>query len=408
MTPTHKALTRGPAVDDPVAARRAGADWLSLALIDARNHLLRWLAALENSAHGALAPAAGLPSALWLAGHAAWWAEYWIVRNVQAQRGEAADPQGPRLASVDLQADAFHPSRRPQACIAAPQWDDCASVRAYLSDTLEAVLELLDVAGEDDAALHYYRLALRLEDRTVEELIALAQAVGVTDGPWPAQRPLPDRAPLWLPARRFELGSAPGGLVPGAERWAHPVALPAGEIDAQPVNWARWAEFARDGGYDEPRWWQPEGWAWLQAGQRRAPRYVEQQQPSVVLQRQGRLQRVPGAQAAAHVTRHEAMAWCQWAGRRLPTEAEWERAACEAEGLGFSWGQVLEWVAGRAECWPGHNTPPGDVGPLPQTASAVLRGASAWTPARLAHARARRFEPAEADLMPSGFRSCAI
>ena len=330
------------------------------------------------------------------------------MRNVQAQRGEAADPRGPRLASVDLQADAFHPSRRLAACEAPPLWDDPSGVRAYLSDTLEAVLELLDVTGDDDAALYYYRLALQLEDHTVEQLAALAQAVGVEDGPWPAQRSLPDRAPLWLPAQVFELGSVPGGLVPGAERWAHPVSVPAGEIDAQPVSWARWAEFAQDGGYDEPGWWQPEGWAWVQATQRRAPRYVEQQGRRVVLQRQGRLQQVPGSQAAAHVTRHEAMAWCQWAGRRLPTEAEWERAACQAAGLGFSWGQVLEWVAGRSAPWPGHERPPGEICPLPDPPTAVLRGASAWTPRRLAQARARRFAAPDADLLPSGFRSCAV
>jgi hypothetical protein len=84
-------------VDDPVAARQAGADWLSLALIDARNRTLRWLGAIDGAPAGPLRPAGGLPSALWLAGHAGWWGEHWVLRHVQAQRGERADPQGPRL-----------------------------------------------------------------------------------------------------------------------------------------------------------------------------------------------------------------------------------------------------------------------------------------------------------------------
>ena len=97
-------LQTAAAIHDPVRMRQAGADLLSLALIDARNHSLRWLAAFEPQL-GDLAPSADVDPPLWLVGHAAWFQEYWVSRNVQRQRGEAADAARPRLASIDARAD---------------------------------------------------------------------------------------------------------------------------------------------------------------------------------------------------------------------------------------------------------------------------------------------------------------
>ncbi|MBI3154878.1 MAG: SUMF1/EgtB/PvdO family nonheme iron enzyme [Burkholderiales bacterium] len=396
------------ALESTGAARRADAARLSLALIEARNLTLAWLAAFEASAHGAGAPLAAGPGAAWRIGHAAWWTDHWIVRHVHAQRGERGDAARPRLAPADpVCAAAFDPARRVYAAAGALELPPPAALRAYLADTLEAALELLARAAADDDALHFHRLALLHEDRLGETLAALAQSAGLEEGPWPPAAPArAQRAPLWLPAQRFMLGAEPGGVVPGAERWAHEVAIPEFEIDAQPVNWARLAEFAEDGAYDEPRWWTPAGWAWAQTVERRAPRDVEQLRHGVVRLARGRLQRAAAAQAVANVTRHEAEAWCRWAGRRLPTEPEWELAACRAASRGFVWGDVLEWVAGRARPWPGHAPVAGDPDPLVPGA-AVLRGASSATPRRSAHPRARRFVADTDDLWPCGFRSCA-
>src|SRR5438445_113265 len=77
-------------------------------------------------------------------------------------------------------------------------------------------------------------------------------------------------------APRGRLGSEPGGFVFDREKWAHELALPEFEIDAQAVSWAQYGEFVEDGGYDEARHWSPAGWAWVQAEGRRTPRYVDQ------------------------------------------------------------------------------------------------------------------------------------
>ncbi len=327
------------------------------------------------------------------------------MRNVQAQRGEACDAARPRLASIDPGLAAwFEGLGAAPAGVLAPSE---SAVRAYLVETLELTLDLLNTASPDDASLYFFRLALMHEDRCAEALAVQAQAAGIDGGPWLPVPGRADAAPLQLPAQVVRVGSAAGGLVPANERWAHEIQVPELEIDAQIVNWGRYAEFVHDGGYDEERWWSTEGWRWAQAQRRRAPRYVEQMRQGVVLEQRGRLVRASANRPAMHVTCHEARAWCEWAGRRLPTEAEWELAASVVGRSGFAWGDALEWVAGNARGWPGHQPLPGDLDPIPSQPAAVLRGSCWMSHPRLAHPKARRFSAPDADAAFCGFRSCA-
>ncbi|MBA4175685.1 MAG: hypothetical protein C0505_03865 [Leptothrix sp. (in: Bacteria)] len=377
-------------LDDAHGVRHAGAELLSLALIDSRNHLLQALGEDET------------PDTLRLAAHAGWFQEYWIARHVQRQRGEACAAGGVRLASIEPRIDRW---LAPDG--AAP---DPEALRDYLVGTLEITLELLaglPASAQTDAALHHYRCSLLHEDR-LGELLAVRLNLGAP----PARA---DRPALALPAQRFMMGTPRGGgLVPHNERWAFEVAVPEFEIDAVPVSWARYVEFVADGGYDRAGLWTEAGWAWVQAVGRRAPGRVEQLAGGVLVVRgRGRtaaLQRASGAQPALHVTRYEAEAWCRWAGRRLPTEPEWELAARVGGGLGFVWGDVFEWVAGSARPWPDAGVPaPGALDALPVRAGVgVLRGGSFATRRRWCHPRARRFAAPERDDLYSGFRSCAL
>lgn len=398
------------ALDDAQAIRHADAELLSLALIDARNRTLRWLAAFE--ARAALTPDDGGASPLWLAARAGAWQDRWIARNLQRQRGEGCDPGAPGLAPADAAIDAWVADAQALPAV------DADALRAWLAQTLDLTLELLVAAGSDDAALHFFRFALLHEDRLGEALAERATELQLPAEGEPAlpQRALPARPardPLWLPAQRFELGSPVGGAVPENERWAHEIDVPDFEIDAQPVGWAQFVEFGEDGGYDRRELWSEAGWAWLQSGpraeSRRAPRHVEQLRGGVLALRQGRLQRVAIGQPVLHASRFEAEAWCRWVGRRLPTEAEWELAALTAGARGFVWGDVFEWVAGSARAWPGHRTGPGSLDPIPAPGTmGVLRGASWMTRLRRRHAKARRFAPPASDTIFCGFRSCAL
>ena len=428
-------MSAPPGLEDARAARSAGAPWLSVALMDARNRTLRWLGRFEGAeqpdarAMGARrAAATELPEPWRLIGRAGWFQEFWVARHVQRARGAQADSLATRLASIEPLADAWfdplraRPARReagagigqgePAGDLPPPTF---ASLRAYLAATLETTLELLETAEPTDEGLHVYRLALRHEDRLGERLACLAHWCGIGPGsgeglgaPPPAR---PEREPLGVPARRFRPGVPPGapGFVPLNELGGQEEAVPEFEIDAQAVSWARFVPFAEDGGYDDPRWWSEDGWAWVQASGRRAPRGVAQWRGAVVLERLGRLVRVPAGEAAAHLSFHEAQAWCRWAGRRLPTEIEWELAASSAGPRGFVWADVREWAAGRARLWPGAagRSVAGCVPPDPALGLRVLRGASSWTTPRDRQLHARCFVAPWRDELFCGFRSCA-
>ena len=392
--------------------RQAGKGLLSLALIDARNHTLRWIGAfekvlrhpkLEFEARGDANPL------LWELGHVGWFQEHWIARNVQRQRGEACDATGPKLASILPDADrCFDPASAPRASRWALALPDLQTTRQYLVDTLETTLELLEGASEDDAALYFYRLALFHEDARTEAFAVLAQALGVDTGLLGAPPSVAARAPLLFPATRFALGAEPGGFVFDPQKWAHAEAVLEFEIDAQAVNWSQYAEFVEDGGYDERRHWSEAGWAWVQASGRRVPRYVDQLRQGVLQQRFGKLQRLPMTQHDMHVSWFEADAWCRWAGRRLPAEVEWEAAACQGATRGFRWGDVREWTASTMRPYPGYAAGPAAAHPSPEFgAGKVQRGASFATAGRLRGERDRHFDAPKNDQAFVGFRSCA-
>jgi EgtB-related family protein len=114
------------------------------------------------------------------------------------------------------------------------------------------------------------------------------------------------------------------------------------------------------------------------------------------------------SQPVVHVTWHEAQAWCRWAGRRLPTEVEWE-AAAQAYSRGFVWGSVWEWTASTFGPYPAFHADPWVDYSVPAFGShRVLRGASFATRQRMRHPKFRRFARPGRDDLFCGFRSCAL
>ena len=410
------------AVIDTPDMRRADRERLSLALMDARNYTLQLLARFEQ----ALGPALVVPAApdtqppLWLAGHAAWLAEYWIARNPQRGLGPRCPADTVRIGSVEPAADRWFD---PTVVTHAGRWSadlpPLEHVKAYLLDTLETTLDLLEKAREEDDALYFFRLALFHEDLRGEQLAVLAQTVGVPLGITlpPGAQP---RQALVLPATRWTLGWNDGSFALDVERGTETVPVPEFEIDAQAVSWAQYVEFIDDGGYDREELWHPQGWAWLQRlaeGEgRRGPRHVEQigVASGAVLQNLfGRPARMGGSQPVLHASWWEADAWARWAGRRLPTEAEWEIAVHAGARRGFRWGEVREWTAGTLRPWAGYQPAAWarhaelDAQGAFGTAR-VLRGASFATRARMKHPRARWWALPQRDDGFFGFRTCAL
>lgn len=409
---------------DSTDARRAGRERLSLALIDTRNQTLHLMSQYEE----ALADfdfevpyMAELNPPLWEFGHIGWFQERWIGRNLQRHQGPHCDAQAPRLASIKPSADAWwDEAQAPHASrweLALPGVDN---LKSYLLATLESTLDLLEKTPDEDAALYFYRLALFHEDMHGEALIHMAQTLGLPLG-LALPVPLILREPLRVSAMRWQLGLDVGqGFTFDNERPSHPVQVPEFEIDAQAVCWAQFVEFVEDGGYDRPEFWQPRGWAWLEEKSRsegrRAPRHVEQigvtraGQAGAVLQNHfGQPLRRLSHQPAMHLSWWEADAWCRWAGRRLPTEVEWEVAAHMTTRRGFRWGDVWEWTSSTFAGYPGFTPDPWREYSEPCFGShKVLRGASFATRARMRSPKFRHFELPWRDDIFCGFRSCAL
>lgn len=373
-------------------ARRGTPDALAAALQASRADTLATFAAFETALPGLQVPQrAELNPPLWELGHIGWFQAFWIARNPHCAQGIAADPELPRRPAARPDAEAlYHSSRVPHDSRWSLPLPNAETTRADLAAQLQETLARLQQAVPDDVGLYFFRLALLHEDMHHEAALYMAQALGVPidDARWqPRALPAPP-PPLDFEASTWTLGHAGPGFAFDNELGAHAVPVPACRIDAQVLRWAEYLPFVEAGGAAVPRYLRRSGAGWQRW-------------------RHGRWEPLPPDHAACHLSQAEALAWCRWAGRRLPTEAEWERAAVSA-GPAFRWGDVWEWTASPFGPYPGFVAHPYRDYSAPWfDGRPVLRGASFLTQPRLRHPRYRNFFPAQRSDVPAGFRTCA-
>jgi ergothioneine biosynthesis protein EgtB len=285
------------------------------------------------------------------------------------------------------------------------------AVRSELQASLHDTLALLDGSQDSDQNLYFFRLALFHEDMHTEAATYMAQTLGFdpfSTGALPHPAPLLG-APrtLHLPATSWPLGRNGPGFDFDNERGASLQAIPELAIDSQPVNWAQYLPFVESGASAERRHWSEAGWAWRQAQASAAPRYLRPTNSGWEQQRFGQWQRLDLNASACHLTAFEAQAWCHWAHRRLPTEAEWEATALTLQA--FQWGTVWEWTASAFAPFPGFEPHPYRDYSAPWfDGRPVLKGASPATAPRMRHARYRNFFPPDRNDVMTGFRSVAL
>ena len=275
---------------------------------------------------------------VWDLAHIGQQEELWLLRG-----GDPARP-GMLPPSVDGLYDAFVHSRasRVDLPLLSP-----AQARSYCHTVRGAALDALDALADDDDAGFVFAMVASHENQHDETMLqALNLRAGAPLLPvgaaLPAGRAGVAGTSVLVPAGPFVLGvdaaAEPHSL--DNERPAHVVDLPAFRIGRVPVTNGEWRHFIDDGGYRDPRWWSRRGWAHRQGAGLTAPQFWNAD--GATRTRFGHVEDIPADEPVQHVSYFEAEAYAAWAGARLPTEEEWEKACAWDPAAGtrrhYPWG----------------------------------------------------------------------
>jgi gamma-glutamyl hercynylcysteine S-oxide synthase len=283
---------------------------------------------------------------VWDLAHIGQQEDLWLLRG-----GNAA-AQGLLPARIEQLYDAFeHPrAERVTLPLLSP-----GEARSYLADVRGRAFDRLAGAASPDE-LFPFVMVEQHEQQHVETMLATHQlregAPVLGSGiPLPPGR---DCAPdsVLVPGGPFVLGvdgtDEPWSL--DNERPAHVVDLPAFRIGRLPVTNAEWQQFIAAGGYESPQWWSERGWAHRLAAGLERPLFWSADGSR---RRFGIVEEIPADEPVQHICFFEAEAYAAWAGARLPTEREWEKAC------------VWDPAVGRRRRWPwGSADPSADVANL--------------------------------------------
>jgi iron(II)-dependent oxidoreductase len=335
---------------------------------------------------------------LWELGHVAWFQEFWLHRG-----GDFDAPS--ILRHADRWYDSARVAHDARWSLDLPDWQ---ATRAYFEAVFERSLALLDADPLADARAYFAQLAIFHQDMHNEAFCYMWQTLGY---PMPVAWPEAGASPaaeVGIAAGTVRLGAKRGsGFVFDNEKWAHEVWLPAFRIARRAVSNAEYRSFVDGGGYARRALWSDAGWAMRERLALAHPRYWRRDADAWSVRRFDRWLPLAAHEPVMHVSWHEAEAYCAWAGRRLPSEAEWESAA-GADRLDC--GRVWEWTSSRFGPYPGFSADPYKEYSAPWFAEEhrVLRGGSFATPPRLLRTTWRNFyKPERADMF-CGFRTCAL
>jgi iron(II)-dependent oxidoreductase len=324
------------------------------------------------------------------------------------------------------------------------------ATHSYLEEILARIFDRLDKADWSNRLAYFIELAVYHEDmhgeafwQSRQSLSYAAPAIGVS--PHAAGEALTGDAEIQ--GGLFLLGARPNaGFVFDNEKWAHEIALQPFEIGRTPVTNEQFIPFVEDAGYRRRELWSDDGWMWRGKTLAECPAYWKRRDGGWWMRRFDQQMPLPEHLPVMHVNWYEADAWCRWAGRRLPVEAEWERAAAGGLDYRYPWGNtppdlgranldghhdgpapvsayaggdsesgcrqmmgnVWEWTADWLHPYPGFTPDPYADYSLPWFGNQkALRGGSFATRSRMIRNSWRNFfAPDRRDLF-AGFRTCA-
>jgi iron(II)-dependent oxidoreductase len=319
---------------------------IAAALSEARERTLALIEPLDDEQLNSVYSPILSPLA-WDLGHIANFEELWLVQRVGGRE--------PLRGELGRFYDAIENPRKIRGEL--PILRD-TELRAYMEDVRERMLDVLegvDIGPDAEEPLlrdgFIYEMLIAHELQHNETMLQLLQLVDGYEAPrgagdlspgqasgqlarhfeYPPVREMP-RAPgsILIASGTYEIGAAERGFAYDNERPRHTVELNAFEIDRTPVSNGAYIEFMEETGAEPPLYWKREGERWVDTARgRRAP--IDPSEPVI------------------HVSWHQADAFARWAGKRLPTEFEWEAARDRLDGLGHGW----EWTCSDFLAYPG-------------------------------------------------------
>lgn len=354
----------------------------------------------------------------WHLAHTSWFFETFILKPYLKDYREYHPDYVRLFNSYYEQVGEYHP--RPQrGLLSRPTVKQIYAYRAHVDAAMQQLLTQFthpEWAHIESRSI----IGLNHEQQHQELLLTDIKHIFASNPLRPVYRDLPQAAGSavdlqWLEQAGglIEIGATGNTFAYDNERPRHQVFLQPFKLASRPITNAEYLEFIEDGGYTRPELWLSEGWKAIKESRFNAPLYWEQHANEWWHMTLSGMQPINPNAPVCHVNYYEADAYANWAGKRLPTEAEWESVAAnlsiegnlrdrgylqpqpgETTGMQQLYGDVWEWTQSAYNPYPGFQSPKGALGEYNgkfMCSQYVLRGGSCVTPADHIRASYRNF-----------------
>lgn len=348
----------------------------------------------------------------WHRAHVTWFFEqFLLVPHDPAYR--IFDERFPFLFNSYYVAAGPRHARPQRGLITRPNGEEVTAYRAHVDAAVERLIESVPAAKAGEVfsileiGLHHEQQHQELLLTDILHAFAQNPTDPVYDAGWTMPRAtLGPRGFIEVPQGIHPVGHDGEGYCFDNELPRHDELIPRMRIARHLVSNAEWLQFIEAGGYSTPSLWLSDGWAQVQAEGWQAPGYWRQKSGAWHVMTLGGLKEVDPAAPVLHVSYYEAEAFARFAGKHLPSEAEWEvaaRAGLIADAFGVAW----QWTRSAYLPYPGYRAAEGALGEYNgkfMVSQMVLRGSSLATPEGHARASYRNFFYPPARWQFSGLR----